>query len=152
MEYQLILFPNELLLQECAKVEKITKSTKEQAQAMFQIMYDNNGIGLAAPLVGVLNKLIVIDTLKLDPVNGFKGVIINPIIMKKSNVRREYTEGCLSFPGKLIKIRRPTEVTLKYKNISGKVQYTIFKGITATVVFHEFAHLQGKLFTEFERQ
>lgn len=143
---QLVLAPNELLTQECTSVDKVTKEIKDQVFEMMQVMLDNKGIGLSAPQVGILNKVLVMDTTIVDSVNGFKGAMINPVIMRKANVKRDSEEGCLSFPGILLTIKRPIEVSIKYKDVNNKMKFLTLKGITATCFQHEFDHLRGLTF------
>ena len=150
MEYKLILYPNDILNQVSATVDSFEKELKDQVNAMIKIMKDNNGIGLSAVQVGVLNQVIVMDTTEKDAVNGFKGCIINPVIMRRGTVKREHEEMCLSFPGVKIKTKRSIEVSIKYKNLGGKVQFTTLKGISAICFLHEYDHLQGETFLKFK--
>lgn len=147
---QLILYPNDILTKACSTAERDITSLRKQGQEMFEIMYKHNGLGLSAPQVGLSNQVFVMDTTGVDSVNGYKGLVINPVIIKRSNLKREFEEGCLSFGDKRIKIKRPIEITVRFKNAQSKMEFKVFKGITAIVFQHEYDHLQGLLFNRFE--
>ena len=110
-------------------------------------MYRNNGIGLAAPQVGILDRLIVMDC--SDKNNKKKPLkFINPEILEKSDELCEFEEGCLSLPTQFAKVVRPNFVLVKYKDENGKENKKKFYGIEATCIQHEIDHLNGKLFVD----
>lgn len=148
---ELILAPNEILTQKCAPVTKITTEIKKQCNEMLAFMQLKNAIGLSAPQVGLTNRVFVMDTFKLDKVNGYKGACVNPILLKRNLVRRETEEGCLSFKDKKIRVKRPTEITVKFKDEKGKLQFKVLKGITAICWLHEFDHLNGVLMDSYQK-
>ena len=106
-------------------------------------MYKYNGVGLAAPQVGVLKRVVVID---IDDGNG-PYVLINPEIIKEKG-EQEVEEGCLSFPNKFGKIIRPAEVTVKAWDIDGKEYKIKAKELLAQAISHEVDHLDGILFVD----
>ena len=144
---QIIIAPDSRLNQISKKVEIIDDSIISTLDQMLECMYQNNGIGLAAPQVGILKRLVVIDCSdNKDIKRPFK--LINPEITKISNNISEFDEGCLSLPSQYAKVKRPSEITLKYKNIEGLICEVEFSGLEATCIQHEIDHLDGKLFVD----
>ena len=114
---------------------------------MLECMYKNNGIGLAAPQVGILKRLVVVDC--SDKNNDKKPLkLINPEIIQFSSEISEFEEGCLSLPTQYAKVKRPAEIIVKFQNIKGVLCEESFSGIEATCIQHEVDHLDGKLFVD----
>ena len=109
---------------------------------MISLMYQENGIGLAANQVGYNRRIFVIDTSneKDNP-----QVFINPVITAKNNVKIGDIEGCLSCPGEEVKVNRSMSVNLKWMCKHGEEQYKTFYHLLGRVVQHEMDHLNGKL-------
>ena len=144
---QIIIAPDSRLNQISKKVEIIDDFITSTLSQMLECMYQNNGIGLAAPQVGILKRLIVIDCSdNKDIKKPLK--FINPEITKLSKNISEFEEGCLSLPSQYAKVIRPSEITLKYKNIEGLICESKFSGLEATCIQHEIDHLDGKLFVD----
>ena len=144
---QIIVAPDSRLNQISKKVEIIDDSITSTLNQMLECMYQNNGIGLAAPQVGILKRLVVIDCSdNKDMKKPLK--LINPEIIKLSKNISEFEEGCLSLPSQYAKVIRPSEITLKYKNIEGLTCEREFIGLEATCIQHEIDHLDGKLFVD----
>lgn len=143
---KILEFPNDSLRIKCKPVLAVTPELVNTAKDMYQVMREVNGIGLAAPQVGLDMRLIVLEDA------GSPLIMINPhIIMLSPQV--EYTgEGCLSFPGVTRIIKRAKEATVKYRDIHGKMQYLVLKGLQARCVIHELDHLQGRLFIDLEEK
>ena len=108
---------------------------------MVETMYKFDGVGLAAPQVGILKRLIVI-----DPGTGPK-VLINPVITKSSG-KQTCEEGCLSFPNMFGNVDRPANVTVEAYDIDGKKIKTKAKELEAVILCHEIDHLDGILFID----
>lgn len=108
---------------------------------MAETMYDNNGVGLAAPQVGILRRVVVIDI--------GEGLIelINPIILEVSG-EQFGEEGCLSFPGKMGMVRRPNYCKVQALNRDGKKFIIDGEGLMARALIHELEHLDGKLYID----
>jgi peptide deformylase len=119
---------------------------------MFETMYHDKGVGLAAPQVGKSIRLFVIDShlLKEDyPDNiPLKEVFINPVIEKESGNDFVFSEGCLSIPSIHADVVRSSHITVSYIDGNKKKQYLEFKGITARIIQHEYDHLEGKVFVD----
>ena len=109
---------------------------------MIDIMYRNNGIGLAANQVGYARRIFVMDTTSSQ---AGAMVFINPVIEKLAKEKLTEEEGCLSCPKKLVEVRRPIYVGLKYFCRHGEEQYKTFYYLSSRVVQHEVDHLNGKL-------
>ncbi|MDP2910481.1 MAG: peptide deformylase [bacterium] len=119
------------------------KEIKKTIVSMAQTMEKEQGIGLAAPQVGVLKKIIVV---KADLKNQRILALINPKIVKKSRLKEKLEEGCLSFPGIFLEIKRAKEIRVKAININGEKINLKAKGILARIIQHETDHLNGILF------
>ena len=131
-----------ILTKECRKIEKMTPKIKELIQDMFDTMYDAYGVGLAAPQVGILKQVVVIDTTGEDP-----HVLINPEIIETSGSQTG-DEGCLSLPGMSGTVTRPNYVKVKAYNEN--MEEIILEGteLLARAICHETDHLHGKMYTE----
>ena len=134
---------DEILRKKCRTVEVVDEKIKQLVDDMLETMYKFNGVGLAAPQVGVLKRVIVID---IDDGNG-PLVFINPEILKEKG-EQEVEEGCLSFPNQFAKIIRPAEVTVKAVDREGKEFKLKAKELLAQAISHEVDHLNGILFVD----
>lgn len=131
-----------ILTKECRKIEKMTPKIQELIQDMFDTMYDAYGVGLAAPQVGILKQVVVIDTTGEDP-----HVLINPEIIETSGSQTG-DEGCLSLPGMSGTVTRPNYVKVKAYNEN--MEEIVLEGteLLARAICHETDHLHGKMYTE----
>lgn len=132
------------------KVTKFDKALRELAQNMHESMMDANGIGLAAPQIGVLQRLIVIDIpkdLEFEGSEPFQTTIVNPEIIKQSGMQIG-EEGCLSVPGWYGEVRRYLFITVRGQDTSGKPIKLKAEGLVARCLQHEIDHLDGILFTD----
>jgi peptide deformylase len=120
----------------------MTPRTQELIDDMFETMYEANGVGLAAPQVGVLKRIIVIDTTGEDPL-----LLINPRILEESG-EQSGNEGCLSVPGKTGIVTRPNYV--KVSALDEDLNEVIIEGeeLLARALCHEIEHLDGHLYVE----
>ena len=136
---------DEILKKKSREVEAIDEKVLTLIEDMIETLHKNNGIGLAAVQVGVLKRIIVIDTYEEE--NKGLLVLINPEIIK---IKGEQTveEGCLSFPNKFGKIVRPQTVTVKALNEKGEHIKIIGKDLLAQAMCHEIDHLNGELFID----
>ena len=121
---------------------------RKLADDMLETMYDAPGIGLAAPQVGVLNRMFVMDCADAeDEPNPI--VMLNPQIVAASDALGVYEEGCLSIPDIYAEVTRPAEVTMRWLDLNGNEQQADFDGLSATCAQHELDHLDGKLFIDY---
>jgi len=120
---------------------------------MFETMYHDKGVGLAAPQIGKPIRLFVIDTLpyqeSFPDVEIFKGAFINPIIKNEFGNDFTFNEGCLSIPDLHAEITRKSELEISYLDEEGKSHSRIFNGLIARVIQHEYDHLEGKVFIDY---
>ena len=137
-------YGNEILTKRAKEVEEIDERTKELIEDMIETLHKNNGVGLAAPQVGVLKRIIVIDIYG-EGTDVF--VLINPEIIKTKG-EQTVEEGCLSFPNQFAKIVRPAEVTVKALDKDGKKVKLVGKDLLAQALSHEIDHLNGELFID----
>ena len=139
---KILHYGDERLRQKCREVSKVSKKIKTLAQDMIDTMYVNNGVGLAAPQVGILKQVVVIDTTGEDP-----HVLINPEIIETSGSQTG-DEGCLSLPGMSGTVTRPNYV--KVKAFDENMEEITLEGteLLARAICHETDHLHGKMYTE----
>jgi peptide deformylase len=126
-----------------APVENFDAGLSELSEKMLVFMKESNGIGLAAPQIGINRRFFVI---QLD--NQPPYVFVNPEIIETSVDLSSYEEGCLSIPGTYAKVLRPAEVAVQAQDAKGKVFKLQASGLFATCIQHELDHLNGKLFIE----
>lgn len=139
----IVIAPDERLFTECAPIEKITPEVRALAERMKRDMYATEGCGIAAPQVGELVQMVVIDVdwteRKRNPY-----VLINPQIVAADGEEREFPEGCLSFPGITVRVKRPTHVIVRALNLDGDLmQYEAEDNLMAVCLQHEIDHLHG---------
>lgn len=132
---------DEVLTKVCKEVTKMTPRTEELIEDMIETMYEANGVGLAAPQVGVLKRIVVIDVGE-GPI-----VMINPVILETSGSQTG-EEGCLSVPGKAGQVTRPNYVKACFLNED--MEECVIEGeeLLARAICHETEHLDGHLYTE----
>ncbi len=133
-----------ILRKKARKVEKITSSTLQTIEGMWSAMYDAKGIGLAAPQVGLSQRIIVVDS--REP--GEKIALINPEIVWVGDELASLSEGCLSIPGVEGEVIRPTRIKVKGLTAEGKQVQLSASGLFARVFQHEIDHLDGVLFID----
>jgi len=131
-----------ILTKQCKEVKEMTPRIRELIGDMFETMYEANGVGLAAPQVGILKRIVVIDTTGEDPI-----VMINPRILETSG-EQTGGEGCLSVPGKTGTVTRPNYV--KAVALNEDMQEYEIEGteLLARAICHETDHLDGHLYVE----
>jgi peptide deformylase len=122
----------------------------EMASSMRETLKQAYGIGLAAPQVGILKSMFVIDTSSFENenCNSVEKAIINPEILNYSEKSTYYNEGCLSIPGIFEDVNRPEEVEVRYRDLNFDWQEEILTGIVARIFQHEYDHLEGILFID----
>jgi len=147
----ILIHPDPRLKKAAAPVASVTDELRCLADDMLETMYDAPGIGLAAPQVAVMSRLIVMDCAKEDDATPEPMVLINPEVVWTSDERSVYDEGCLSIPEQYAEVERPAEVEVSWMNLDGKTQRERFDGLWATCVQHEIDHLDGKLFIDYLR-
>ena len=149
MKRQIILHPDPRLKKNAAPVADLSDELRVLADDMLQTMYDAPGIGLAAPQVGLLHRLIVLDCVKVYEEKPRPLIMFNPEIGAAADTWNTYEEGCLSIPEQFADVTRPAEVQVRWIDRDGGEQQEHFDGLWATCVQHEIDHLDGKLFIDY---
>ncbi len=175
---QILLIPDVRLRQIAEPVVTIDQRIKTLVKDMFETMYDAPGIGLAAPQVGIMKRLIVLDCAKREDEDEREAnsedddgensdleaeqnpepepepdpdpiTMVNPEIIWFSDELSVYEEGCLSIPDYYEDVERPTSCTVRYMDMDGKTIERELDGLLSTCVQHEVDHLDGKLFIDY---
>ena len=134
---------DDVLRKVCKPIEKMTPRLQTLIDDMYETMYEANGVGLAAPQVGMLKRIVVID---IGDENG-PYVLINPVI-KETSGEQTGEEGCLSVPGKSGVVTRPNVVTVEALDINMEPFILTGEGLLARAICHECEHLDGILYVE----
>jgi len=143
---EILIWPDPRLKEKALPVEAVDASIRTLVDDMFETMYAADGVGLAAPQIGVLQRVIVIDTSAADEV-GTPLALINPEILE-SRGTTQWREGCLSIPGEAEEVTRSAEVRVRFLDRDGAVQELEATGLTAIAIQHECDHLDGVLFVD----
>ena len=135
---------DEILEKKCKPVKEMTDKTRELIEDMLETMYDADGVGLAAPQVGILKRIAVVDVTedRSDPI-----ILINPEIVKTGGEQRG-SEGCLSVPDRVAIVTRPNKVKVKAQDINMKTRTIKGEELLARALIHEIEHLDGHLYVE----
>lgn len=155
----ILIWPNPELTKVSQKVEAIDDGIRALVKDMFDSMYAADGVGLAAPQIGVHKRVVVIDIRSYDreqpeggtvevPSGEAPLVLINPEFSQKSG-ELEWEEGCLSVPGESGMVTRAARCTVKYLDLDGKEQVIEAEGLKSVALQHECDHLEGKLFVDY---
>lgn len=144
----ILLHPDPRLKKRCDPVARITPAIETLAADMLATMYDAPGVGLAAPQLGILERVFVMDCNKDPEAEARPMVLINPEITWSSGQMNVYEEGCLSFPEHYAEVERPAEVRMEWLGLDGKTHSEEFDGLWATCAQHELDHLNGILFID----
>ena len=143
----ILIHPDPRLKKPCEPIAAVTAEISALASDMFETMYEAPGIGLAAPQIGVMKRLIVMDCIKDGPPEPM--ALLNPQVLWSSEDLASYEEGCLSIPDQYAEVKRPSSVKVGWMDLDGVPQERLFTGLWATCVQHEIDHLNGKLFIDY---
>ena len=132
-----------VLTKKCREVKTLTPHLRQLIDDMFETMYHANGVGLAAPQVGILKRIVVIDVTGQDPI-----AMINPVIVEKDGSQTG-EEGCLSLPGKSGVVTRPNHVVVECLNRDMEKVRIEGTELLARCMCHEIDHLDGHMYTEY---
>jgi peptide deformylase len=156
---EILVWPDPELLKVSTKVEAVDDSVRALAKNMFDTMYQADGVGLAAPQIGVHKRVIVVDIRSYDrdrpeggkvevPSGELAIAMINPVITNKEG-ELEWEEGCLSVPGETGMVTRAARCTVTYQDLDGNTQVIEAEGLKSVALQHEIDHLDGKLFVDY---
>lgn len=143
---EVLHYPDPRLAEKSKPIDEVTEEIKELAEAMVETMYKEEGIGLAAPQVGALHRLVVVD-ISGPEVRKELMTLVNPEIITADG-SCDSEEGCLSVPGYRAKVRRSETVTVKAQDLEGNDVTIEADGLLAICLQHEIDHLDGVLFID----
>ena len=137
-------YGDDVLERSCKEVKEVTPRVRELVEDMLETMYNANGVGLAAPQVGVLKRIVVID---VSPDGDDPLIMINPTILETDGEQTGY-EGCLSIPGKSGIVTRPNYVKAKAYDLDMNEYVVEGEELLARAICHELDHLDGHMYVE----
>lgn len=146
------LYGQPVLRKEAEEVPADYPKLKELVANMFETMYHADGVGLAAPQIGLSLRLFVVDGNVMSDdfpeCRGFRRAMINPVIVESSEEQITLEEGCLSLPGMHEKVSRAARIKIRYKDESFAEHEETLDGFAARIVQHEYEHLEGHVFID----
>jgi peptide deformylase len=155
----IVAYGSPVLKKKASDISKDYPKLDELIENMFETMYNANGVGLAAPQVGLSIRLFVIDAKpfaqdeslseeEVKELESFKRVFINPKLIEENGIEWDFNEGCLSIPDVHEDIFRKPEIKIEYLDRDLNRQTETLNGLPARVVQHEYDHIEGILFTD----
>jgi peptide deformylase len=136
-----------VLRQPSKRISQVNQEVRDLIRQMLQTMYSSDGIGLAAPQVGVNKQLIIVD-IHPDEAANPPLILINPVIREASEEFEIGQEGCLSIPGVYLDVKRPEMIAVAYKDENGRPQTLFASGLLSRAIQHEIDHLEGVMFVD----
>jgi len=150
MKLQLRYYGDPILRKRATEVHDFDAKLREEAEAMIDTMFEQAGVGLAGPQVGLEKRLLV--ALEMEDPDDNEAppiVMVNPEILERSQENWVYEEGCLSIPGIRGDVTRPERVRVRYQDVDGRAHEIDVDAMFARVIQHEIDHLDGKLFIDY---
>lgn len=159
MIHKIVAYGDPVLKKPAEEIDENYPNLKELIADMFETMYEANGVGLAAPQIGLSIRLFIVDgtpfceddELEDDErkvLETFKKVFINPIILDENGTKWAFEEGCLSIPGIREDVSRHENLTIEYYDEHWNLIEENYNGIPARIIQHEYDHIEGILFTD----
>jgi peptide deformylase len=150
MVLPIVAYGDPVLKKRAEEISKKYPALKEIIENMYETMYESNGVGLAAPQIGLSIRIFIVDGAPFEDeeVKDFKQVFINPLMVEETGEKWKFNEGCLSIPGIREDIERKKELILNYYDENWKQHTDTFHGLAARIIQHEYDHLEGILFTD----
>lgn len=153
MIYPIVAFGDPILKKKGQNIEQGSIDVKKLSEDMFETMYKANGVGLAAPQIGMSLRMFVVDAGAMqeddDDAPPFKRVFINPEILEETGAEWVFEEGCLSIPGIREQIARKEKLKIRYLDENWEEHEEALDDIFARIVQHEYDHIEGLLFTDY---
>lgn len=143
---KLVIAPHPIFKQKAQAVTVFDNELKQLVEGMFDVLYHHQGIGLAANMVGILKRIIIIDMQEND--ENTPKIFINPVVEVTGEEMQTYTEVSLSFPNISAEITRAKYISLSYQTLNGESKALKAKDWVATVIQHEMDYLEGKTFLD----
>ncbi len=147
LQFQVVLYPEPVLRQPAEDVA-IDEDLKRLVAAMYRCMHASNGVGLAAPQVGLKKRVLVLNPLGKEGGPEDDLTLVNPRIVGFAGARSTYEEGCLSFPGIYAEVLRPERCTVEALDVDGKPIRAEYDGFVSRIIQHEYDHLEGVLLVD----
>ena len=148
LEYSLTLYPEPVLRKRTQPVAAFDDDLKAIVEAMYELMFKSRGVGLAAPQVGLDQRILILND-KGDPEQpDLNLTLINPTIVDRTGEKTLFEEGCLSFPGIYGEIERPARCTVEAFDVDGNPIRAEYDGFRSRIIQHEFDHLEGILLVD----
>lgn len=145
LEFSLTLYPEPVLRKVARPVEAFDDELRDTVRAMFELMTASEGVGLAAPQVGLRKRILVLNP-SGDPADDL--ALVNVTIKDRSGPVTSFDEGCLSFPGIYAEVNRPDRCTIEAWDPDGNKIEREFEGFPSRVIQHEYDHLEGVLLVD----
>jgi peptide deformylase len=143
---RIVKYPHPALRHKSKPLRRVDAELKKIVREMFDLMYEQKGIGLAANQVGLPYRMLVLN-LEGDPATGVEHVLLNPVIARRSGTA-EAEEGCLSFPEIYAQVKRSEKIVISAYNLEGEEVNCELHGLFARAAQHEYDHLDGILFID----
>ena len=144
---KILLYPDPLLLMRSAKINVFDENLVNLSKDLIDTMYEADGVGLAAPQIGINKRIFVMDCSSENEEKDCR-IVINPEIEDASEELGSYKEGCLSIPGITEEISRPKVIKVLYQDVNGVLQRDTYDDLWSICFQHELDHLNGKLFID----
>ena len=144
---KILSYTHPLLVRKSTRIDNFDENVASLSRDLIDTMYDADGVGLAAPQIGINKRIFVLDCSREDEEKDCR-IVINPEIEHESEDLNSYKEGCLSIPGITEEVFRPKVIKVVYQDINGVLQRNTYDDLWSTCFQHELDHLNGKLFID----
>ncbi|ASB48325.1 peptide deformylase [Alkalitalea saponilacus] len=153
MIYPVVVYGHPVLRKVAEEIESDYEGLSQLIEDMWETMYKADGVGLAAPQIGIPIRLFVIDGNDMaedfPELEGFKRVFINAEIVEFEGSKVNEAEGCLSLPGIREEVSRPSKIRIRYDDENFVEHDEVYEGFAARIIQHEYDHIEGKLFVDY---
>jgi peptide deformylase len=144
-EFEVVLYPDPVLRKVSEPVGRFDEELRSVVAGMFARMRKSKGVGLAAPQVGLRQRILVLNATGKEEDDV---VLVNPTIVARAGDRAVFDEGCLSFPGIYAEISRPDRCTVRFVDLTGAAVEREYSGFESRIIQHEYDHLEGVLLVD----
>ena len=144
---KIVYAPDPILKKKCSLLPQVDEHHRNLIKQMFEVMYEANGVGLAAPQVGIDKRIFILDPGAREEEKK-PLAMINPTLVSLEDKKVTYEEGCLSFPEHFAEIDRPNQLIIEYLDENNKKKILRTDGFTSRIIQHELDHINGILFVD----